>query len=144
VPLSCVEDFSVKWSLGKWGRYIRSTCVTLAHQANLSYHAPRFGMSTRLCVLWAWILSSITGCPGSHCGTQVALILGAHPEHPISRCAASGLAREEGGYTDDQAPVDLTSLFLWPAGYFTPWQQMFEEITLIHQCFLVFMKFGCC
>jgi hypothetical protein len=43
-----------------------------------------------------------------------------------------------------QAPVNLTFLLLWPAGYITLWWQMFEEITLIHQCFLVFMKFGCC
>jgi hypothetical protein len=33
VPLSCVEDFSVKWGLGTWGRYSRSTWVTLAPEA---------------------------------------------------------------------------------------------------------------
>jgi hypothetical protein len=38
-----------------------------------------------------------------------------------------------------QEPVDLTSLLLWPAGYITSWQQLFEEFTEIHQCFLVFI-----
>jgi hypothetical protein len=42
-----------------------------------------------------------------------------------------------------QVPVHLTLLLLWPAGYITPWQLMFEEIALIHQCFLVFVMFWC-
>jgi hypothetical protein len=62
---------------------------------------------TGLCAHWAWITQSRTGHPGSHCGTQASLISGAYPEHPISRCAASRLAREEGGYMDAQVPVDL-------------------------------------
>jgi hypothetical protein len=92
--------------------------VTLAHQAwgicsspaSLSYHAPRFGVSTGLCALWAWISMNRKACPGSHYATQVAFISGAHPENPISQCAASRLAREEGAYSEAQAPVDLTSL----------------------------------
>jgi hypothetical protein len=61
------------------------------------------------------------------------LILGAHPEQPVSQCAASGLAREEGGYSEAQARVAMPSLLLWPAGYITPWQRMSEEITLVRQ-----------
>jgi hypothetical protein len=38
------------------------------------------------------------------------LISGAHAEHPISCCAASGLARVEEGYMEAQTPVYLTSL----------------------------------
>jgi hypothetical protein len=71
VPLSCVEDFSVKWSLGKWGWDSRSTWVTWARQdwgipfftAILSLHAPWFRVSSGLCALWAWISLSTTGCP---------------------------------------------------------------------------------
>jgi hypothetical protein len=152
VPLSCVEDFSVKWVLGKQSRDSRSTWVTWPHQdwgilfftASLSYHAPWFGKSTGLCALWSWIPPSRTSCPGFHCGTQAEVISGAHTEHLISWCAASRLAREEGGYMEAQTTVYLTSLLIWPAGYISPWQQMFEEITWIHQCFLVFMKFWCC
>jgi hypothetical protein len=75
---------------------------------------------TGLCANWAWITLSRTGHHGSHHGTQDALISGAHPEHPISRCAVSRLAREEGGYMQAQAPVYLTSLVFWPAGYIKP------------------------
>jgi hypothetical protein len=46
---------------------------------------------------------------------------GAHTEHWISWCAASGLAREEGGYMEAQKPVYLTSLLLWPAEYIKLW-----------------------
>jgi hypothetical protein len=65
-------------------------------------------------------LNEQTGRPGSHCATQVALISGAHPEHPISQYVARGVAREEGVYSEAWVPVDLTSLLLWPAGYITP------------------------
>jgi hypothetical protein len=41
---------------------------------------PWFGVSTGFCALWAWISPRRTGRPGSHCGTQAALISGAHPE----------------------------------------------------------------
>jgi hypothetical protein len=101
-------------------------------------------MSTGLCALWAWFSLNRTFHPGSHWVTQVALISGAHPEHPISWCAASGLAREDGGYMVAQVPVDLTSLLLFHKGYITAWWKMFEEITLIDQCFLVFMTLGFC
>jgi hypothetical protein len=60
VPLTCVEDFSVKCALGKWSRDIGSTWVTGAHQewgfpfftARQSYHATRFFRVHRhLCLL---------------------------------------------------------------------------------------------
>jgi hypothetical protein len=43
-----------------------------------------------------------------------------------------------------QAPNDLTSLLLWPAGYIKAWAMRFEEINLIHQCFLSFIKYWYC
>jgi hypothetical protein len=95
--------------------------IYLIHGEGDLWNTPWFGVSTGLCALCAWISLSRIGRTGSHCGTQVTLISRAHPEHLISWCAASGLAREEGGYMEAQAAVDLTSLILGPAGFITPW-----------------------
>jgi hypothetical protein len=43
------------------------------------------------------------------------------PLTPDPWCAASILAKEEGGYMEAQAPADLTSLLLWPAEYIKLW-----------------------
>jgi hypothetical protein len=123
VPLSCVEDFSVKWGLGKWSRDISSAWVTWGHQdwgirfftESLSYHAPQFGESTVLCALWAWISPSRTGRHGSHCGTQAALITGAHTEHLISWCAASGLV----GWKETT----------WKPRHLFTWHQFFSDLS---------------
>jgi hypothetical protein len=128
LPLSYVEHFSVKWGLGTWGRCSRSTWVTWAHQdwgisyfiASLSYHAPRFGESTGLFAMCAWISPSRTGHPGPHSGTQSTLISASHPDYLISGCDTSRLTRGEWGHMEAQTTFDLTSLFPWPAGYIKP------------------------
>jgi hypothetical protein len=102
VPLSFLEDFSLKWGLGKWGRLSRTTWVTWAHldwgipffTASLSYHAPRFLVSTGLYTIWAWISPSRTGHPGPRCGTQDTLISASYTDYLISVCGTSRLARE--------------------------------------------------
>jgi hypothetical protein len=103
LPLSCVEDFSVKCVLGTQGRCSRSTWVTSTHQnwripfftGSLSYHAPLCGESTSLCAMRAWSTPSRTGCPGPHCGTQAALISASHPDYLISGCGTRGVTRGE-------------------------------------------------
>jgi hypothetical protein len=89
---------------------VRKLIIYLIHGEEALWNTPWFGVSTGLCAFCAWISLSRTGRPGSHCGTQVALISGAHAEHTISQCAASELAREEGGYMEAQAAVDLSGL----------------------------------
>jgi hypothetical protein len=51
------------------------------------------------------------------------LISASHPDYLILGCGTSGLAREESGYVEAQAFVDLTSLLLWPAGYIKAWEK---------------------
>jgi hypothetical protein len=114
------------------GQLVGNLLIYLIHGEGALWNTPRFVASTGLCAICTWISRSRTGHTGSHCGTQAALISGAHTEHPISWCAASGLAREKGGYMEAQITVYLTSLLLWSAGYITPWQWIFEEITQIH------------
>jgi hypothetical protein len=113
-------------ALGKWGRDNRSTWVTLAHQDWV------FNSS----------LPSLRAMPhGLECPQVFVPFWGLDL---TEQNRLPWVSRAEGGYSEAQAPVALTSLLLWPAGYITPWQRMSEEIALVHQCFLVFMKFWCC
>jgi hypothetical protein len=150
VPLSYVEDFSFKWGLwngagtagaqgwqehGRIGDSILHCLPKLSCPTVRSVHRPLcpLGLNITEQNKMPWISLWYTGC----------LDFRGFPWNPISQCGTSRLGRVEWGYMEAQSPVDLTSLVLWPAGYIKPWPWMFEEITLSHLCFLVFIKYWC-
>jgi hypothetical protein len=86
VPLSSVEDFSVKCGLGKRGQAEQEHMGDLSPldwgnpfwTASQSFYVPRFGMSTSLCATWGWFSLCRTGRLGPHYDTHAALISGTH------------------------------------------------------------------
>jgi hypothetical protein len=102
-----------------------------------------FSIHRPLCHL-AWITPSRTGCPGLHFGRQAALISASHLDYLMSGCGTRGLAREGWDYEQAQAPIDVTSLLLGLQGMLNHGQWKFEEINLIHQGFLPFIKYLYC
>jgi hypothetical protein len=145
-----VEDFSVKWGLGIRGRCSRSTWVTWPHQnwgipffmASLSYLAPQFGESTGLCATRAWSSPSRTGHPGPNCGTQAALISASHPDYLISGCGTSRLTRVNEVTWRHRHLLIWHLFFSGLQGTLNHRKWRFEEINLIHQCFLTFINIG--